>query len=877
MKIKRAILSTHPKIRNALLVIPLLFVLIIYFLQEGIYIEKFRIASLGVEGLYLKLDKKLILRAKKIRLPRDKRHEKLSRFHKVLDRLRRTLYLFEYIEFEDLQYTNDHYRILYADDIIYISDDLYEVASRIAGEGTVMRFDFPLLYIKKYATRMSGTVLYDYRSAEIESRGRYEIASIEGNYTIHSDRRGLSFSLSTGETSEIETLLNRFTIPREVENWLLERVKADSYRLIRFEGSGTLDGNRFVPDPDSLRGELRLEGASVRFDDTLSPVRAKSAIVRLENGGLYFDLEKPSYAGRSIDGSGLYLMHIYDPSKLELYLHIKYRGKVDKKILEILRRYDIDIPIVQKSGSVKASMDLKIPLYKGGKTVATGGISISRGVVKVASVPLKLKGGGVSFREGRVSLRGIEVADSLVKGVVDADLDLNSSKARANLYIGGVGGGIADVVSIHGERVKIDLSMTKESMQIVSRKLGCRIVTDREGEKTIHISDISRLTPYIKELSPIGIGGRLKVKTKNFDSCRFEGELILPEPFFSIKGKRVRKLPVIGSVDGRGIFTLKALGGKILYDGGKREIDIDGVDLDLKRVAQMGSVGGKSLQEMEGVKIEGRKSRLLYGKITISPESYTISFKKGVVTLDIVVGRERLKIVKKGDGVVIKGVDLSEKSLRAFGISGVIQGGRYSIYAEGKRDGYIEGVVRLNGTALKDFKAYNDLIALFNTVPALISFSDPGFSEKGYIVRRGMVEFRLSGDLLRLKKILLEGKSSTVAGEGTIDTKSGKVKVDLAIKTAREVGKVFGNLPIVGYIVFGEDKSLTTGIEVRGTLGEPIVKTHPIRDAIFYPLDLLRRTIASPARLGSGKVDATKTKTKSDRSAEALDILRTER
>jgi len=138
-----------------------------------------------------------------------------------------------------------------------------------------------------------------------------------------------------------------------------------------------------------------------------------------------------------------------------------------------------------------------------------------------------------------------------------------------------------------------------------------------------------------------------------------------------------------------------------------------------------------------------------------------------------------------------------------------------------------------------------------------------------------MVEFRLSGDLLRLKKILLEGKSSTVAGEGTIDTKSGKVKVDLAIKTAREVGKVFGNLPIVGYIVFGEDKSLTTGIEVRGTLGEPIVKTHPIRDAIFYPLDLLRRTIASPARLGSGKVDATKTK--SDRSAEALDILRTER
>jgi hypothetical protein len=156
----------------------------------------------------------------------------------------------------------------------------------------------------------------------------------------------------------------------------------------------------------------------------------------------------------------------------------------------------------------------------------------------------------------------------------------------------------------------------------------------------------------------------------------------------------------------------------------------------------------------------------------------------------------------------------------------------------------------MKGGLVRNFKAYNDLIALFNTIPALITFSNPGFSSRGYELKEGRADFHLAGDILTFDMIHLKGKSSTIAGRGTINLKTKKLDIDLGIQTAREVGKVLGSIPLVGYIIFGKDKSLTTGVKITGTVDKPVVKTHPIAEALVYPLHLFRRTITSPASLG---------------------------
>jgi hypothetical protein len=204
---------------------------------------------------------------------------------------------------------------------------------------------------------------------------------------------------------------------------------------------------------------------------------------------------------------------------------------------------------------------------------------------------------------------------------------------------------------------------------------------------------------------------------------------------------------------------------------------------------------------------------------------------------------------KNGNSLVVHANKIKDTMLKALIHFGGLQGGRYSLELLGNIKGEMKGVIDIKGGAIESFKAYNDLIALFNTIPALMTLSDPGFSKKGFVIRDGKIEFRVLKDSVVFDNIYLNGKSATIAGKGTVELDSGKLNIDLAVRTAREVGKVLGSLPLVGYILFGKDKSITTGVKITGTLDNPNAKTNPVQEALLYPLELIKRTVTSPAHI----------------------------
>ena len=69
MSIKRTIFAIHPMIRNLLFLLPLLAVLLLYFLQAGISIDSLKFGHFKVQGLYLKLGNKLILKIENLEIP----------------------------------------------------------------------------------------------------------------------------------------------------------------------------------------------------------------------------------------------------------------------------------------------------------------------------------------------------------------------------------------------------------------------------------------------------------------------------------------------------------------------------------------------------------------------------------------------------------------------------------------------------------------------------------------------------------------------------------------------------------------------------------------------------------------------------------------
>ncbi|MBT8348227.1 MAG: hypothetical protein HKP62_02115, partial [Sulfurovum sp.] len=168
----------------------------------------------------------------------------------------------------------------------------------------------------------------------------------------------------------------------------------------------------------------------------------------------------------------------------------------------------------------------------------------------------------------------------------------------------------------------------------------------------------------------------------------------------------------------------------------------------------------------------------------------------------------------------------------------------------GNPDKTMRGEIIVEGGVMKDFKAYNNTLAFINTIPALASLQNPGYSVKGFTIEKGIAEYRMiKQDKIVFDSIYIKGKSATIAGTGEIDLKKKTIDLNLAIQSARELGKFVGSLPLVGYILMGKDKSMTFGLQITGTLDNPKVKTSAGEDILSLPLKILKRALESPEHI----------------------------
>ena len=179
-----------------------------------------------------------------------------------------------------------------------------------------------------------------------------------------------------------------------------------------------------------------------------------------------------------------------------------------------------------------------------------------------------------------------------------------------------------------------------------------------------------------------------------------------------------------------------------------------------------------------------------------------------------------------------------------------LQEGRYSLTKKGDPEKVMHGQIIVEGGVMKGFKAYNNVLAFVNTLPALAVLHKPGYSQKGFTIEEGVAEYRMiNRTKIVFDSIYIRGTSATIVGKGELDLEKRTIKMDLAIQVAREFGKIVGNIPLVGYILMGEDKSVTVGLKVSGSLDAPKVETTAAASILSLPLDIIKRTLQTPQHI----------------------------
>lgn len=843
------------------------------------------IGDYKIEGLYLKLGKKLTLRSEKVIIPASKEKPSFENIDKTFDNIKYLFTFFDYIDIRNIMFENNRMNFIFTDDILFLTSDDYEIAGTIHRSGQILRADVSMLHLKKEDITLKGDLSYDLKYHTLSTEGDFDAYNIKGRFLAKKKKDDVQFTISSESFTDLKTLIRTFNLRKSVESWITDRVYAEQYQLQRLEGHGTIakDGGLKI-DFDSLEGTLLFDNVKIFYQETLDPVLAKGLKLRYAKRALYFDLDAPVYKQRSLGGSSIAMTGLGGSTKTTLKLDLHMHTPIDDEVHKILKSYAITLPVKHKGKDADIVLQMDIPLgkkherssvyvtvdvndsmlwYQNVKIpVANAHVTfdnqkkeniavdatLKKGTVDISKTKLAVLGGKGHYAKGIVRLDDVDVKESWYAGKLNGKINIKKKNAKLEFNAKSIQIGEKEkFIILKNKRLPLNLEYSK-NLHINLPSLAVTI-TNRAKDMRIEINDITKIKPYLHNIDIEVEGGKLDIVKKN-DLYTFTGELRRKACFFYDKSDVCHtRIPCSGSIK-KGILNFYAFDKRLHYNSAKSRIKLNKINIDLKKFLDSKEKRKGKKGHSKKLVILGKKSKIRYEDHALLTDSYDIEISpKGNIQASGSLDGDIVQFTKKSGLFSVKAYRVKDKMLHPLINFNGLKKGRYSIKISGDPDKVMKGHVIVEGGIMSDFKAYNNTLAFINAIPALATLSNPGFSEKGFKIQEGVVDYRMIGDKIIFDSVYIKGPSATIVGKGEVNVKAQTIKVKLAIQTARELGKFVGNLPLLGYILMGKDKSMTVGLEITGSLNKPKVKTSAAKEILSLPLEIIKRTLESPGHI----------------------------
>lgn len=161
-----------------------------------------------------------------------------------------------------------------------------------------------------------------------------------------------------------------------------------------------------------------------------------------------------------------------------------------------------------------------------------------------------------------------------------------------------------------------------------------------------------------------------------------------------------------------------------------------------------------------------------------------------------------------------------------------------------------EGVFYVTDTIILDYKVLNNILAFVNTIPSLVTFSLPGYNTHGMAVKDAYMHFKAKNNVFEISDIYIDSKELDILGRGSANFNTNTIDLQLNLKT--DLGSSISKIPVVGYILLGDD-TVSTTLKITGALENPKVESLLAEDIIVAPLNIIKRTFLLPYHLITGE------------------------
>lgn len=415
-----------------------------------------------------------------------------------------------------------------------------------------------------------------------------------------------------------------------------------------------------------------------------------------------------------------------------------------------------------------------------------------------------------------------------------------------------------------GKNADVEISGVGGNFVIYFPVFDLTIRSDEQKNWSAEFGDLSKTYSYSKILQKYGIKkGKLTVSSANGKRpYLISAEIGAPYPLIVEDGKPTDTLNISGRLTDQGVFAtlnndlnLKYIDKTLTINSHKLGYNINAIMQMFQDLPQ--STPSSSVEQVYEkpftLKLKAADSQVyLSPNSRILADTINLEFMNGKLQMEILHGPGKILLQLEKGTFLLNGSDLNDEFIGALIHSSSFHGGRMSMGAIGSFEEF-SVVLDIKETVLSQLSVINNVMAFLNTVPALATFSLPAYNSTGLPIDSAVVGMKFKDKIGTIESLEVFSPELYAKGKGKIDFANKNIDMDIHLKT--QAGKNVGKVPVIGYVLAGDDDDESLSLTIKGGLDNPKVKTSMLKEVVVYPLELLYRVLKLPIHLTKGLVN----------------------
>ncbi|WP_181881811.1 AsmA-like C-terminal domain-containing protein [Helicobacter sp. MIT 14-3879] len=859
-----------------MLIIILLFALIFKILSDGIKIDSISIANIKIDGLYLKLDKKLVLQINNIDLSHLKQSKKddtstlsMQYITKIIRSIITITSFFEHLEISSIIYQNETSSIYFNGNYFKVNIPYVLASFKLVNDGDDILLDIETLKIKQEELDIKGKILY----IEDGARFAFDLESYINNkldnvvsYQGETNFKYLNIVLDSTSLDSVDILAPYIKmLDSSVYEWMFKKASFDNITINRaYLYTQNLDyKNIDKVIVENLYAIGTLKNVSLKFEDELENINVDDVFVVFDKGKLSFYTQNASYDNVLVDKSIVEISDFFSPQTL-LSLNLTSKNiLLDNRILGILKFYGINIPILQKDGVGEGNinLDILLPTEKlATKVTPNGSFKVKNSNVSIAGMDLFIKESNINIKDNIIDIIDSYVnIDNILSSKVNVNINTKDKKIDliilpSKLQIATASGD--EIVNFNNKELKANMDFSTSDLLVNIDEFNISALINEDIQ--ISINDINKLLPYAPILTMYDIKNgnvKLNINKDNKDILLVANLYNLKYPIYFLNKERLSSIQINGTINSNNIH---------LYNNADKidiKIDFDSgyVDLSVKdKYINIDEILDSSIPIFANLKKSNNKKNLSDSvDILINASNIII----GLFGYDVVLDEAMLKTTQNGfigngrnkngiANIILDGktINVEANNFNADFVNNlfkkdVVYGGTFGVFGI-YRDNKFVGDVSMLDTSVKNMASLQNILSFIDAIPSLVVFKLPGFSTNGYEINEANIRVGVDSDYIALEDININGSSVDITGNGVVDLKKEELNIRLELSTIKSLSSILNKIPIFGYILLGEDGKITTDLTIKGSINEPVTELSLLEDTAKAPINMLKRVFS---------------------------------